>query len=84
MRTVYCDYNTRNVSHFRKTGDDVCFRKRSKKKRYYLIVRREDKLKDDHQSDEGRLAVMETKCHEEFFSANQNSKKEEAEERVHL
>lgn len=35
-----------------------------KSKMRYLIVRREDKLKDDHQPDKSRLGVMKTKCHE--------------------
>lgn len=55
-----------------------------KSKMCYLIVRREDKLKDDHQPDKSRLGVMKTKCHEELFLPNQHSKKEETQEGVHL
>ncbi len=59
-------------------------KKKGEKCMRYLIVRREDKLKDDHQPDKSWLGVMKTKCHEELFSTNQDSKKEETQEGVHL
>ncbi len=59
-------------------------KKKGEKSKSYLIVRWEDELKDDHQPDKSWLGVMKTKCHEELFSTNQDSKKEETQKGVHL
>lgn len=59
-------------------------KREGEKSKCYLIVRWEDELKDDHQPDKSWLGVMKTKRHEELFSTNQDSKKKEAQEGVHL